>query len=238
MPDAINSLADVRPGDVVFMPMSGAPAKALVYAGQAMLGEYVRIGPLAIGHVGIVTQTMPGMLTLRDDAEYYAAPIIRMVQAMPNGAEEVELRPESHWKPSVAFARMPEDYPGQAQDAAAIARVMIGTPYSFASYAALAAWKWGIKTPRLERWINRRREPIRITRHEPLHAAGLGYPETYQGGVELPAEAICSVLVDQAWSLAGKRVCEGVAHQAVTPGALALQLWRRPGVIWGGAGLG
>lgn len=223
MSDQINSLADVQPGDVVFMPMSGAPAKALVYAGQAVLGEYVRLGPLAIGHVGIVTGV--------PNVESPTIALPSMVQAMPNGAEEITLSTATHWKPSVAFVRMPEDYPGQAQDAAAIARAMIGTPYSFASYAALAAWKWGIKTPRLEKWINRRRES------DPITFPSGHYPLA-QEFVDLPAEAICSVLVDQAWSLAGKRVCEGVAHQAVTPGALALQLWRRPGVIWGGAELG
>jgi hypothetical protein len=55
--------------------------------------------------------------------------------------------------------------------------------------------------------------------------------------VRLPAEAICSVAGDQAWSLAGKRVVEGVAPQAVTPGRLVLSLWRRRGAIWGGPGV-
>lgn len=50
--------------------------------------------------------------------------------------------------------------------------------------------------------------------------------------VRLPCEAICSVLADQSWSLAGQRVMDGVARQAVTPGAMAGQLWRRPGATW------
>jgi hypothetical protein len=53
----------------------------------------------------------------------------------------------------------------------------------------------------------------------------------------LPCEAICSVLADQAWTLAGHRVMQGVAHQAVTPGAMAGQLWCRSGTTWGGKGL-
>jgi hypothetical protein len=54
---------------------------------------------------------------------------------------------------------------------------------------------------------------------------------------QLPCEAICSVLADQAWTLAGHRVMQDVAHQAVTPGAMAGQLWNRPGTTWGGKGL-
>jgi len=41
------------------------------------------------------------------------------------------------------------------------------------------------------------------------------------------------VLADQAWSLTGKKIMRGVAHQCVTPGALARTLLTEtPGVQW------
>src|SRR5512142_2292414 len=107
--------------------------------GQFILGEGFAVGDVQIGHVFVVT-----------------GPVMA-VEAMPGGAIEVPI-PE-RWTSRFAYVRLPEDYPGQAADAAAIARAMIGTPYSFASYAALAAWRFGLKTKRLESWIDRRNPP-------------------------------------------------------------------------------
>lgn len=217
----INSLSDLRPGDIMFGPIGGLVGLG-VGLGQLALGEAFRVGRLSIRHVGIVVER-------RD----YVGPELegpRLVQAMPGGAEEIEMTADTHWTDRHAYCRLPEDYPGQAEDAAAIARLMVaeGVSYSFASYAALAAWRWGIKTPRLERWIGRRRPLAYVAR------ADFGGPDRE---VALPREAICSVLADQAWSLAGKRVVEGTLPQIVTPGMMANQLWRRPGVAWGGVGL-
>jgi hypothetical protein len=229
----IQSLADVRPGDLMFTNIGGLiPGVFPVKLGQLLLGERVRLGPLSVDHVGVVVEAgerkpvvdLPnGPLLNYDGWSGVTSP--RLVQAMPRGAEEIYLDPARHWTPGVAFCRLPEDYPGQAADAAAIARLFVTekVPYSFLSYAALAAWRYGIKAERLERWIDRRRPPI-----DAISAIAL---------TALPAEAICSVLADQAWSLAGKRVMEGVAHQAVTPGALALRCWADGDVEWGGAGL-
>jgi len=213
---AIPTLGDVRPGDLMFAGMSGAPAQAVVYAGQALLGEFVAVGRFVVGHVAICSR--PG----------------HIVEAMPRGARERPLR-ASDWSTKTAFARLPESWPGQAADAAAIGTLMIGTPYSFGSYVQLAAWRFGWKTWALEERINRRRpEPIRLPRwsNGPAEITG----RVSRGG-RLPTEAICSVLVDQAWSLAGARVMVGTKPQIVTPGALAQQLLTRPGVAWGGAGI-
>jgi hypothetical protein len=156
---------------------------------------------------------------------------------MPRGAEEVEIGPNAHWTNRHAYVRIPEDYPGQGSDAAAIARLFVTekVPYSFLSYAALIAWKWGLKAERLEKWIDRRR-PSKLT---PL-PSGKGFQHDGHRGdlaaLPLPCEAICSVLADQAWSLAGKRVMEGVPHQAVTPGAMAARLFAMQGIEWGGKG--
>lgn len=219
------SLADVRPGDVFFTNIGGfVPGVFPVKAGQLLLGERVRIGARSFDHVGIVVEAPVPKdrgLRLMIDGRGYTDP--RAVQAMPRGAEEITLTPATHWTERTTFFRLSEDYPGQAQDAAAIARLFVSerVPYSFLSYAALAAWKFGIKAERLERWIDRRGAQI------PFEGAGTHRDNGTNGFVRLPREAICSVLVDQAWSLAGKRVMDGVARQCVTPGALAMRLWAR-----------
>lgn len=227
----IASLADLRPGDVMFGPIGGiVPGLFPVGVGQALLGETFHVGRLSIRHVGIVVEQQP-CLSVGCAASMHT----RLVQAMPHGAEEITMTPETHWTDRHAYVRLPEDYPGQAADAAAIARLFVTerVSYSFASYAALAAWKYGLKTPKLEAWIGRRRpEILDVSSHEP---ALLARSEPIE--VRLPCEAICSVLADQAWTLAGHRVMQDVAHQAVTPGAMAGQLWCRAGTTWGGKGL-
>lgn len=230
----IKNLADVRPGDLYFTNIGGfVPGVFPVKAGQLLLGERVRIGARSFDHVGIVVEAAHhSTAEAHMIADGFDVPIQlldsryapRAVQAMPRGAEEIALTSATHWNERTTFFRLPEDYPGQAQDAAAIARLFVSekVPYSFLSYAALAAWKVGIKAQRLERWIDRRGEP------QPLFttpARATGYQK--RPVVALPREAICSVLVDQAWSLAGKRVMDGVARQCVTPGALAMRLWAR-----------
>lgn len=197
---------DLRPGDIGFGPLSGMARTAMW--GQFILGEGFHVRDLQVGHVFIVTEAG------RPNA--YLWP--RAVEAMPRGARDIPLTGD-RWNLRYAYVRLAEDYAGQADDAAAIARAMIGTPYSFASYVALAAWRFGLKVGRLEDWIDRRQPAIEIpgshptlsARNEPIEA-------------QLPQEAICSVLVDQAWSLAGKQIMHGVAHQCVTPGALAGRL--------------
>lgn len=246
----IADLSDLRPGDIMFGPIGGlVPGLFPVGAGQAMLGEVFRVGGMSVRHVGIVVEAsrrFDGPTVRLEDGSYRMSdPLIdypdgpgyfrygvqtapRLVQAMPRGAEIIDMHEDLHWTRRHAYARLAEDWPGQAADAAAIARLMVteGVAYSWASYAALAAWKWGLKAQRLESWIGRRGDPM-------------PYPGTYRHGpgavgmTSLPLEAICSVLVDQAWTLAGKKVMEGAAHQAVTPGALAGRLLTTEGTTWG-----
>lgn len=207
------TLADLRPGDIGFGPIKGG-AGLLVNAGQLVLGEGFRVGRLDIRHVFVVTEAQQ-LVDINEDPRnpehLWPAHGPHVVEAMPAGAREIEI--SERWTTEYAYVRLTEDYPGQAADAAAIARAMIGTPYSFASYAALAAWRFGLKAERLERWIDRRHAPT-----ENINAAG------QHVRTALPREAICSVLADQAWTLAGKRLMRGVARQCVTPGALARQL--------------
>lgn len=200
----MKTLADLRPGDIGFGPLTGA-ARSAVW-GQAILGEGFHIGALNVGHVFVVTRAGPNS--------------VGIVEAMPAGAR-TNIVGADRWNERYAYVRLPEDYPGQAADAAAIARAMIGTPYSFASYVALAAWRFGLSTPRLEKWIGRR---------GPFQAI----PGTVLQGMRLPREAICSVLADQAWSLTGKKVMQdGRPHQCVTPGALGKRLLEMtPDTVW------
>jgi hypothetical protein len=223
--EEINSLADVRPGDICITRMGGfIPGFFPVGVGQWLCKESFRVGPFRADHVLICVEEGYAY-----ELEREASRAPRAVQAMPRGAEEIALTADKHWTDGAVWFRLPEDYPSQAEDAAAIARLFVSekVPYSFLSYLALAAWSRGLKAERLERWIDRRREPVPFARQ----SSGVA-----MRNLRLPAEAICSVLVDQAWSLAGKRVIEGVARQCVTPGMMAIQLNRRPGVLRAGPG--
>lgn len=234
--EQINGLQDVRPGDLIFTDISEPlAASMLVKIGMLVLGERVRIGRRSFDHVLIVTEAADEDYWVDGDGEeHLCGPLA--VQAMPGGAEEIELTEAKHWGPKVSVCRLPEDWPGQALDAAAIARVMVrvGTPYSFASYLMLALWRWGVRPAWLAARINRRRPgTLRLERWS-------GGPEMGAGktrGGHLPVEAICSALVDACWTLAGHEVCVGTKPQIVTPGMLAMQLWRRVGSIWGGEGI-
>lgn len=219
----IESLEDVRPGDAMFGPIGEAVGAGIELA-QIALGEGVRLGPLSVRHVGIVVEA-----ATRTDAGVQP-PLL--AQAMPSGAEIVEMRTQTHWTPRHAYVRLPVDYPGQAENAAAIARAMVaaGVGYSFGSYAMLAAWHWGLKAKWLEERIDRRQSPVEVE----LPCGPFG---SHRATLAFPVEAICSVFVDQAWSLAGKRVMHDVPRQVDTPGAMALQLWNREGALWGGPGI-
>ncbi len=245
MISSINSMDQLQPGDLMFGPIGGLVGLG-VGLGQLALGEAFRAGKLSIRHVGIVVEAggwAPDRHLAQDE---YHAP--RLVQAMPGGAEEVEMTEDRHWTERHAYVRLQEDYLGQATDAAAVARLMVEyrVAYSPASYLALALWKLqhkatvkatGTDRPlgaerdsglanRLEAWISRTKRPV----IRPNTTGSVLYAGQT---IRLPEEAICSVLADQAWTLAGKRVMRDVARQAVTPGAMVDQLWRRPGAIWG-----
>lgn len=199
---AIESLADLRAGDLMFGPIGGWVGVG-VGVGQLALGEGFSVGRVKIRHAGVVVEPWP---------PGWRGP--RLVQAMPHGAEQIELVSAKHWKPAFAYCR-----PNYASSEAGWAVAQIGQEmvrrkvgYSFATYPALAAWKLGVTTPRLTGWIDRR------------DADGF------------PREAICSQLVDDALTMAGFQVfADGRPERCVTPGQLAGQfLFRHPGTIWGG----
>lgn len=224
--EQITRLEDVRPGDIYVGPIGGLVGVG-VGVGEFLIDGGFHVGPLDVRHVGIVVQaatidTAPDWPPRRE----MLAP--KLAQAMPGGAEIIDMTYDQHWSPKCAYVRIPEDYPGQAADAAEIARLMVstGVAYSFGSYAALAAWHWGLSTPKLEAWIGRRREPISIS-------CKCEDPNTDHLQVSLPVEAICSVFADQAWSLTGKKIMTGVPHQCVTPSTLGQRLLTMPDAVWG-----
>lgn len=213
----LTSLNQLRPGDIMFGPITG-PGGLAISLGELIVDGGFRMGKLDVRHVGIVVQ----------DADTGNG-VPWMVQAMPGGADRVPML-RDRLSSQYAYARMPEDYPGQALDAARIANMMVtyGVGYSWASYLALAAWHWGISTPKLEAWIGRRSRPHEMT------PGGWKMVKPDPIEVALPVEAICSVLVDQAWSLTGKKIFEdGRPHQCVTPSQLASRLLSgMPDVQW------
>lgn len=205
---SIASLEDLQAGDIMIAGQTTAPAKITVYLGQWLLHEQFRMGEFVAGHAAVV---VPGG---------------KIVEAMPGGARLRNLSDED-WTGSQAFLRLPEDYPGQALDAANVALAMIGTPYSVASYVYLAAYIDGFRPQWLANKIDKRNP----------HTAFM-LPSGRWTEDDLPHEAICSVLAEQAWTLTGKEVLRGTVPQVATPGMLAMQLWERPGVIKGAAWIG
>lgn len=230
--DVIRKLEDVRPGDLYLGPIGGWVGAGVRFGELAVDGGF-HVGPLNVCHIGVVVEAS----RTEPASDEWAAGVItapKLAQAMPGGAEIIEMRYATHWTRQSAFARIPEDWPGQAEDAAAIARLMVeaGVGYSYGSYPALAAWRWGLSTPRLEKWIGRRR-PEAIELKWSNGPAVPPYAGWTRGGY-LPVEAICSVFADQAWSLAGREVMRNVPHQCVTPSQLGARLLMgMPGVVWG-----
>ena len=222
---AINKIQDVRVGDIFLGPIGGIVGVG-VGIGELIVDGGFHVGTVDVRHAGIVVTAQPGVIYTADHP-HGLMDNFELAQAMPGGADIVTLTYATHWTNKCLYVRLPEDYPGQAQNAAMIARLMVEhhVAYSPLSYAAIAAWHYGIHDVKLETWINRRQPSI----------AGPG-PYGSTKPMQLPVEAICSVFVDQAWTLAGKKIMSGVAKQAVTPSALATTLIETDGVILGWPG--
>lgn len=215
--ERITKLQDLREGDIFLGPIGGLVGLG-VGIGELIVDGGFRVGTVDVRHAGIVVTAQPG--TRYDDPAYPngITDTFELAQAMPRGSEIVPMTYDKHWTDRCLYARLPEDYPGQARDAAEVARLMVAAnvAYSFASYPALAMHHWTGGWPALDRWIDRRQPGL-----TPPLVSGRYTTST------LPVEAICSVFVDQAWTLAGKRVMEGIKSQTVTPSQLANELLAR-----------
>ncbi len=184
----MSTLADLRPGDILFAKhVRPRAVDLLILAGQLILGQ-----PGYPHHVFVVTQP-----------EGRGA--AKCVEAMPNGAREVDI--DGRWGKDYIYLRpaYPEPWswnPDRPQGVgvAANARRYIGVPYSFADYAAIAGVHFGVKNGLVRRYVT-------SSKH-----------------------MICSQLADQALCDAGFHVFDdGRLPQDVTPAALFEALKAMPG---------
>jgi hypothetical protein len=210
------TLADLRPGDVIFPTITGY-AGALVGAGQVILGDATK-AEWRVRHVAMVTQAeqqatiLGNAEQMRSAARWLKGP--KIVQAMPHGAEEIELTEESfasgfpilrpgYLEPS-SLLKLPYRQAEWGFHAAQAAQKYIDVPYSFLDYAAIAG-----------------RHVLAL---EPTQRTPFDRYVTSTGHM------ICSQLVDQALTDAGYHVFDdGHIPQDVTPAALHRQLKRLPG---------
>lgn len=178
----VHELTDLRPGDIGFGPLRG-PARTVAEIGQWMLKDSSRWH-----HVFVVTDAGTG------EPGEYMHPM--GVEAMPRGARWWSLA--QRWTPEYVYIRLPyESGVGWSvgNRVAAKAKELIGTPYSFLDYLALALRGRGLDTFGPGAWVRRR--------------------------VTDSGHMICSQLADQALARAGVQVFrDGRLSQDVTPGAL------------------
>lgn len=229
MANVTAGLEMLRPGDLMFGPIGGfVPGVLPVGAGQLLLAD--RTARLSwrrwwsYRHVGVVVQASRtlGPAIRKASGEYveftpeseiivdttggtfYPSGVItapRLVQAMPSGAEEIDMSYDQHWTPGHVYVRPAYGtVREQAIMTAVHAREYIGTPYSFADYAAILGVHLGIKDGAL--------------RHR----------------VTTSGHMICSQLADQALADAGFHVFDdGRLPQDVVPAELYRALMAMPG---------
>lgn len=145
-----------------------------------------------VQHVGVVTSPC---------YRWAVGPLL--VQAMPSGAEEVEIGSD-YWNPSCIYVRPQYAMMPESLLVANAARSYIGVPYSFLDYVAIAGRHVLALKPTQRTLFDRY---VSSTKH-----------------------MICSQLADQALSDAGFHVFDdGRIPQDVTPAALYSALLDMPG---------
>lgn len=181
----------LRPGDVGFTNIGGA-AGALIWAGQNIVDATTK-EESRFKHVLVVVSAAGTDRPYRDPA--------RIVQAMPSGAECIEIGQE-HWTSDFVYIRPRYSPHGMemAERVAEKAMNYVGTPYSFLDYVAIAGLHAGVQNGPVRRYVT-------TSKH-----------------------MICSQLADQSMSDAGWHVFDdGRLPQDVTPAALYRQMMRMPG---------
>jgi hypothetical protein len=223
---AIGSVRDLQVGDIGFASIRGRVG-AGVLAGQTGID----LAGLLRGKPGTTAGwiTHAFMVTSVDDPfGYWEAEV---VEAMPAGARRITITdqaggPPERCGPGFAYVRLRDEvaYPGIRNIAGTFAEHMIGTPYGFGQYAAIAglvlsggsnANPDGV----LARYVSRRHPDDFFERNSPV---GMNTPGAAPLG--RPRRAICSQLVDEAYRAAGVQLFDdGRPPAYVTPGAL---FWR------------
>lgn len=163
---------DLRPGDVGLSTIGGRVG-ALVSIGQAVIGDGCRYT-----HARVVVET-------------YSKGGFTYLEAMPSGARIVYVAPGE--VPAGVWYRLPLD-PEQEKDTRVHGYALVGTPYGFSDYLALALHHLAPHSP--------------LTRGVRRYVSGNG-------------RMICSQLVDHLLCKAGYHLfTDGRLPQDVTPGDL------------------
>lgn len=157
------------------------------------------------GFIGVVVNILQAIVG--DGSKYTHAYIVvgdQVIEAMPGGAR---ITPLSYYltgaRATTTVISNLDLSLSERLDIADIAVSLVGTPYSFLDYAALALRHWGFQP----RWLLRY---LASTKH-----------------------MICSQLVDEVYRRAGIHLFDdGRPAQYVTPGALADYLIRNRSVAW------
>jgi hypothetical protein len=204
----VTSFADLRPGDLMFGPISGWVGDVVVGPGQILVAPWKHQLSWRtwwrVRHCATVMEADGGRPLGRPPT---------IAQAMPSGYEQVEIGPE-HWTADYVYIRPPYR-PGQADKVAyhALEMARRKVPYSFADYAAITAHRANVPAPHLDAYIAR--------------TDADGYP----------VRSICSQGVDAQLTLAGGFDVEGHVFadgrlpQDVVPSELYLLLLGLPGVL-------
>lgn len=221
----IPTLADLRPGDLMFGPIHGfVPGVLPVGAGQIILAT--RKARLSwrqwwrVRHVGVVVQQQSKRVT--PSGGWLPGTPARLVQAMPSGAEEIEMTPERHWtaeyvyiRPRYGIVEVRRD--ARAEQVARFARGYVGTPYNFLTYGKLAASALHLPVTQrvLERWISTRRDMMcSQLADQCLTDAGF---HVFDDG-RLPQDVVPAELFRQMLELPGKWLVPGNEHWMSTGG--------------------
>jgi hypothetical protein len=181
----VNSVSDLRVGDIGFTTIAGVQGAA-VLGGQSAIDMAALLRGRRAETAGVLTHAF-----LCVDGGY--------IEAMPGGARFV--MGEERVGPGWAYTRLPDDVgrDGAFRRAAYEAGQMLGTPYGWAQYAAIAA----------------------LTLRGGVTASPKGLLARY---VARSPAMICSQLVDEAYRRAGVHLfADGRPPGYVTPGAL---FWR------------
>jgi hypothetical protein len=197
----MTSLLALRPGDLCFSDIGGiVPGFFPVGVGHIAMGH-----PSWPKHVRVVTQ----QATVAKDGWPMEGP--RAVEAMPSGARAIELNEHDHWDRKHVYVRPPYDFiTDGAGKAAEEAERLIGTPYSFLDYVALA--------------MSIRRPADRRFGSNIVYSAREAWLRSY---IRDSGHMMCSQLGDHCVTFGGVSVFDdGRLHQDVLPSELFVQTQR------------
>lgn len=172
----LNRPEDLLPGDLMFGPIHGLTGIGVGLAQLVLAiaepGMIWKQGPskwFRIRHAGIVVEASknlpPGSVYRGTTYNTGVMTCPRLVQAMPGGAEEIDLRYDK-WTSEYVYLRPAYDpgkpfeigleNRGQGFKAARAARSFVGRPYDFETYGAIPLYRRGIRTDWVKRTISDR----------------------------------------------------------------------------------